>query len=228
MSISTTHSAAARENGAKSFGPVTAEGKARSAGNSRKHGLFGSIRLHTPEEQQAYSGLLNAYLEEFQPATLVEHRCIREMVDAEWRLGSLRNSIRVLEAGHASAAPSDFSPAEAAAYAFECMTHGGQTLSLALRYERHFQRQYESALRELNDSRRRRALDRQEMARRADQAMATALQSFVEAPLPSTAAAPHSILQNEPKPSPTAQPPVKPALRTQPPPAPPIPNLFKG
>ncbi|MBS1826430.1 MAG: hypothetical protein JST93_14020 [Acidobacteria bacterium] len=211
MSISAAHSAAARHNGAQSHGPVTDEGKARSARNARKHGLFGNIILHTSEESDAYNELLEAYIEEYKPATIQENRCVREMVNAEWRLNAVRTRMALLEITFANEAAPDSTPEQACATAFHRMASTGQTLSLALRYERHFQRQYEKAFHDLTEARRKSALDRQEIAKRTDQAMASALKAAVEAPLPPIA--PKPILQNEPKP-----PSFNPTLRTQPPP----------
>ena len=215
MSISAAHSAAARQNGAQSHGPVTDEGKSRSAQNARKHGLFGRIVLHSQEELDDYNELLEAYMEEYKPTTIHENRCVREMVNAEWRLNSLRMRVSLLEVNFAqdSGVPGS-SEDQNFATAFHRMASSGQTLSLALRYERHFQRQYEKAFHELTDARRKSAVDREQIARRTDQAMAAALKAAMEAPLP-TPVPQKAKIQNEPNPT----------LRTQPPP-PPDPSLL--
>ncbi len=215
MSISAAHSAAARQNGAQSHGPVTDEGKARSAQNARKHGLFGPITLRTKEDQESFRELLDAYIEEFQPATIFENRCVREMVNAEWRLAALRTWVSLLEFHHAAGAPPNSTAEETSAYAFQYMANNGNTLSLALRYEKHFQRQFDKAHKDLTEARRRSAVDRQEIARRTDLAMANMLKAAMEAPLPFAVPPIQKNAQNEPK-HPPAQPnntPFNPTLR---------------
>ncbi|MCC6390769.1 MAG: hypothetical protein IT167_20205, partial [Bryobacterales bacterium] len=68
--ISQAHSDAARINGAKSQGPTTPEGKARSSRNARTHGLTASrIAFLTPEEQEEYDTLLRHYTSRHLPKT---------------------------------------------------------------------------------------------------------------------------------------------------------------
>lgn len=148
MSFSTAHAAAARQNGALSNGPVTAEGKARSSQNARKHGFFGATALLAHEDRQAFGQLLEDYIAEYQPATATERRFLREMVDAEFRLARVREHAAILQDKQAAAA-SETSPEESAAAAFENLADNGNALQLALRYERHFQRQFEKAYQEL-------------------------------------------------------------------------------
>ncbi len=200
MSISSAHSAAARENGAKSHGPVTAEGKARSARNARKHGLFGAIVLDSASDREAYSELLEAYIDEFQPDSIFEHRCVREMVDAEWRLAAVRRTIGSIEAAHVAAAPADATPAQARAHAFERLANSGNALSLALRYEKHFQRQYEKAHQALMAARRAETREREAFDRSADRELVAMLKAVVEAPLPPFRPPAQGNLRNEPKP----------------------------
>lgn len=76
----------ARANGAKSQGPVTEEGKARSSRNSLKHGL-NSTRVVLPHESQdEYDQLEAAILRRFQPADELELELVQEMAAARWRL----------------------------------------------------------------------------------------------------------------------------------------------
>ena len=78
--------AAARLNGAKSKGPVTAMGKDRIRSNALKHGLTARLTLWRNEDTGQFQNLLLALLEQFQPANDVEFLCIEEMAMAKWRL----------------------------------------------------------------------------------------------------------------------------------------------
>jgi len=225
MSISAAHSSAARENGAHSHGPVSAEGKARSAQNARKHGLFATINLSNSEEKEQFSSLLQTYLEEYSPATLDEHRCVREMVNAEWRLAAIRRAVDIMQL---HVAESMDAPEESRqSLAFQQLADSGQALSAALRYERHFQRQYDKALLQLLASRRASKTDREAIARRTDEAMANILRSVVEAPLPPFPPLPNENVQNEPK-QPPLNPTINPTINVKKAPDPPTPNLFRG
>lgn len=76
--------AAARANGAKSNGPATPEGKAKSALNALRHGLAGSLVL-TSESREKFEALLDGYLEEYQPQSQTENDLVVEMVAAKWQ-----------------------------------------------------------------------------------------------------------------------------------------------
>ena len=66
-------SEASRQNGARSQGPATPEGKARSALNGTRHGLRGSTFTLLPgEDPAAWAALLAGYLARFRPADAAE------------------------------------------------------------------------------------------------------------------------------------------------------------
>ncbi len=75
-----------RDNGAKSHGPTTPEGKAASARNATKHGLTArNPILLTVEDQQAYQRVQDDYEQLFRPANVVERQLVDEMVSVQWR-----------------------------------------------------------------------------------------------------------------------------------------------
>ena len=77
---------ASRENGARSNGPVTAEGKANAAKNSTKHGLTAKCPiLLTVEDQQAYAAMHEEYVELFKPKTILHRQLVDEMTSIQWR-----------------------------------------------------------------------------------------------------------------------------------------------
>jgi hypothetical protein len=88
--ISQAHSDAARINGAKSHGPITPEGKARSSQNGRIHGLTASrIVFQTPEEQSEYDTLRAEYTGNLAPKGPIERDLCEQLIHAAWRLRSL-------------------------------------------------------------------------------------------------------------------------------------------
>ena len=76
---------AARLNGAKSKGPVTAMGKDRIRSKALKHGLTARLTLWQNEDTGHFQNLLLALLEQFEPTNDVEFLCVEEMAMAKWR-----------------------------------------------------------------------------------------------------------------------------------------------
>jgi hypothetical protein len=83
---SQSKSDAARANGAKSRGPITHEGKARSSQNALKHGLTASFCVLPGESEQDFETLLEAHRTQHQPATALEEELVRNLAVARWRL----------------------------------------------------------------------------------------------------------------------------------------------
>ena len=77
-------------NAQKSTGPLTPAGKARSAMNSRTHGLCAKDILIGPEERADYDAMLEAYLLELDPDGPVEQTLFSEIVGAAWQLGRVQ------------------------------------------------------------------------------------------------------------------------------------------
>jgi hypothetical protein len=70
--LSPARAAASRRNGARSKGPTTPEGKARSAQNALTHGLCADNYLVSAEEEDVYEALEAALLDELAPEGVLQ------------------------------------------------------------------------------------------------------------------------------------------------------------
>jgi hypothetical protein len=87
ITISEKQLAANRRNAAKSTGPQSDSGKARSSLNALKHGRYSvTAPLLRGEDSQAFNELLHAYVLRFQPQDPVEMGLVRKLASADWRL----------------------------------------------------------------------------------------------------------------------------------------------
>jgi hypothetical protein len=85
--ISNARAEASRKNGAKSRGPRTPEGKARSAQNALKHGLRADRHVVLPKEDAAeFADLEAAMVEDLAPVGALQIVLARRVVVAAWRL----------------------------------------------------------------------------------------------------------------------------------------------
>src|SRR5262245_37509976 len=73
-------------NGRKSRGPVTPEGKARSARNSTRHGLFSQALILPHESTHEFEERCKDYHRSFAPANHEQALLVDAMVAASWRL----------------------------------------------------------------------------------------------------------------------------------------------
>jgi hypothetical protein len=89
---------AARTNGAKSKGPVTAEGKKNSSQNAVKHGLTALKWTGRPEDEAAYQEFSQAVTAELNPQGILQEVLAERIVSSMWRL----RRIPVIEATLAS------------------------------------------------------------------------------------------------------------------------------
>ena len=83
---SLSKSDAARANGAKSRGPITQEGKAKSSQNAVKHGLTATFTVLPCESKEDFEAVLQAHRSHHQPATQLEEELVRSLAIARWRL----------------------------------------------------------------------------------------------------------------------------------------------
>ena len=74
-----------RANGARSRGPKTLEGKARSSQNATRHGLRSKTVLMRNEDPEAFHRLLNMYVARLGPRDQAEMSLVSELAAALWR-----------------------------------------------------------------------------------------------------------------------------------------------
>ena len=85
--LSNARAEASRRNGAKSRGPKTPEGKARSSRNALKHGLRAQHLVALGDEDlDAFDALEAALMAELAPQSALQAVLARRIVTASWRL----------------------------------------------------------------------------------------------------------------------------------------------
>jgi hypothetical protein len=77
--------AASRENGKKSTGPVTEEGRAKSSRNAMKLGIFSQARLLEEENAADFDALLDALILEQDAVGVLEIHYVSEIAKGLWR-----------------------------------------------------------------------------------------------------------------------------------------------
>jgi len=150
----------ARANGALSHGPVTPEGKERSARNATRHGLLSSTIVLEGESQERFDALLSELTADLQPRNSVETALVETMAAARWRY------LRILGIQKAQfdiemARQTGSRALVRATTAFRDLSDNSHALDLLLRYEVAFDRQYTRALNSLLKLRATRAADGQ-------------------------------------------------------------------
>ena len=164
----------ARANGAKSHGPATPAGKAKSAGNSLRHGLSAQTIVLPGESAGDFQALLAAHVQRFRPADSIEMDLVESMAVARWRL----RRIASIEANMLANAMSDtdrlhHAPQNHDQRLARVFKDCSGQIDLLTRYEGSLNRTFDRALRQLQ-----------------------LLQRTPSAP-------PREELQNEPKPAPS-------------------------
>jgi hypothetical protein len=86
ISLAPARAAASRRNGAKSRGPRSAEGKARTSQNALKHGLCAQKHLVADEDAHAFAALEATLLDELAPEGVLQRLLAGRVVRAAWRL----------------------------------------------------------------------------------------------------------------------------------------------
>jgi len=146
----------ARINGAKSHGPVTPEGRARSSRNSLRHGLSSAIVVLPHENRDAFEALRESYMDDFEPANQSQHDLVETMVASRWRLNRLvETEAKIIEKEmllHDDDMEKEFAdmiPVEKLAWTIDHLANQTKSLQLLIRYEGSLNRSYERAYKQL-------------------------------------------------------------------------------
>ncbi len=136
-----------RANGAKSRGPVTAEGKRKSSANSTRHGLLAQCIVLEDEVPERFHELLADLTREHNPQTETQRILVETMAIARWRLTRLWTYEReIIQEEVGRIPPGTKGPAAHNAHAFRSLAENGRVLDLLNRYETRLDRQYARAL----------------------------------------------------------------------------------
>jgi len=93
-----------RANAEHSTGPRTEAGKAKSARNALRHGVYPMAKLIPGEDPQELDALTKGMLEDLNPLNTHETELVNQLIDFQWRLRRVTNE----EARILSAEPPDY------------------------------------------------------------------------------------------------------------------------
>ena len=145
---------ASRNNGAKSKGPTSAAGKARSSQNAIDHGLAATKYIVLSNENpRCFDEFLGEYAATWRPADPVERDLVRQMAHAQFtleRLWLMESAALDLEMERMDAelkrAYTKIDPPTVQTLAFSALAKDGPTLPLLNRYQARLERTYHRAL----------------------------------------------------------------------------------
>ncbi|HXP86297.1 MAG TPA: hypothetical protein VN841_16340 [Bryobacteraceae bacterium] len=147
---------ASRTNGAKSKGPATPEGRARSSRNSLRHGLSAAVVVLPHEDRAQFESLRDSYMESFQPADQPQHDLVETMAAARWRLNRLQEieaklfeMEMVRREKEMSKQLIEMTEVERLAWVFDNLANHSKSLAMQIRYEGSLNRSYERAFKQL-------------------------------------------------------------------------------
>jgi hypothetical protein len=150
--------AASRANGARSKGPITAQGKRNSSRNSIRHGLLAETVVLEEEDTGRFFDLLNDFIGEHQPATPTETMLVETITVASWRRSRIWGMQKEnFDHDIASCNVDTDSPALCATLALRGSPESIRSHEVLLRYEVAFDRQISRSLLRLQHLQDRRA-----------------------------------------------------------------------
>ena len=133
-----------RANGARSKGPVTAEGKRIASQNATTHGLLSRHIVLREESQEGFKEVWDDHITRLHPAEGTERGMVEEMVASYWRLRrAWAMETRMLQNETASQAAGD--PLDRMTDAFNALA-AKPSLGLMHRYQTRLHLNYQRAL----------------------------------------------------------------------------------
>jgi len=150
--------AASRANGAKSKGPVSVEGRARSSRNSLRHGFCSSVVVLPHEDKAHFEQHCDSYIDDFQPANQSQLDLVETMAAAQWRLNRfLEIEAKIFEKEmllHDDDMEKEFADmiaVEKLAWTFDYIANKTTSLQMLTRYESQLNRSYDRAFKRLKE-----------------------------------------------------------------------------
>ena len=135
---------ASRANGARSKGPVSAEGKRKSSKNAITHGLLARNIVLSDESPEGFEAIMNDHLERLQPADGMELGLIEDMAASRYRFHrALAIETRLIE--NESATLPDSDSLDRMSNAFDTLA-AKPALGLIHRYQTRLYLNYQRAL----------------------------------------------------------------------------------
>jgi len=219
MPTSPAQLAAARANGAKSYGPKTSQGKLASSRNALTHGLTARTVVLQNESAEDYEADLRAYLHHFLPVGKPETDLVHQLAAANWRLAryvgvesglleqKMDEQADQLQEKYGNDKYGDdkyevINERHRLAIAFEALSGANGSLALLNRYQARLHREYQRLLKTLIDLQTAR-LARESASQRkqkSEQGSARPNPIHTRAPV-SVVRASNKELPNEPKPA---------------------------
>lgn len=146
-----------RLNGAKSRGPVTAQGRLKSSRNAVRHGITSQKMFVLQNESPGiFDQLLECCVQRFRPQDALETELVMEIAAARWRLRRLWTVETAMFDNQMDRQDEqlrkefiDFDEATRQAEAFNALAERSGGLNLLTRYEGRLRRAYERAVNNL-------------------------------------------------------------------------------
>jgi hypothetical protein len=141
-----------RLNAAKSNGPLTDAGKARSALNATRHSMLARSVVLRCESAERFRAFTENFHQEYRPKTATEITLVNTMASARWRLIRMSHveasnvDFEYVKQIEPAVVPEDLETADRAGLAYRDLIRNSRVIDTVGRMEGRLQRQFDSAL----------------------------------------------------------------------------------